>query len=443
MLKGIEDKIKSYLRANKKYAIKLLSNLIEIPTINPPGENYEKMVDFLEGECIKLGLAVRKYVTPKQVLDKYGVKGGSKRISLVADLDEGYRKTFHINFHYDVVPATDKWKTDPFRAMVKDGRIYGRGSEDMKGTIASALFALKALNECSINPKINIQLSFTPDEEIGGRTGLGYLVGKGLVKADYAMSEGYSGNYISVGNKGVLWAEIEVIGKSAHGSMPYKGVNSFERMNMLVDELEKLKNKILKRKTRYNMRDAISKNATFVMGGFLEGGVKINVVPGIAKFSIDRRLIPEENIGAAKKEIKAVINKFNKRCKDSKVNIRFVSQGSPAISKRDDAFFKTAADSIKATIGRKANFSVMPGATDMRYFMWKGIPSLGYSASGGEKWHSDNEFVYIDSLVDTANVYALIIKRLNSQNKSYSFCELTGKNCYGRKGYKNIRGKGA
>ena len=409
----MENKLINYIEKNKKYAINLVSKLIEIRTVNPPGENYEEMVDFLEGECRKLGLAVRKYVTPKQVLDKYEVKAGSKRISLVADLSEGCRKTFHINFHYDVVPATDKWITDPFRAMVKDGRIYGRGSEDMKGTIASVLFALKALNECSIKPKINIQLSFTPDEEIGGRTGLGYLVGKGLVKADYAMSEGYFGNYISVGNKGVLWAEIEVIGKSAHGSMPYKGVNSFERMNMLVDELKKLKNKILKRRTRYNMRDAISKNATFVMGGSLEGGVKINVVPGITKFSIDRRLIPEENINAAKKEIEAVIKKFNRRHKDSKVNIRFVSQGSPAISKRDSAFFKTAADAIKAVTGRKANFSVMPGATDMRYFMWKGIPSLGYSASGGEKWHSDNEFVYISSLVNTASVYALIISELS------------------------------
>ena len=143
----LKDKIKSYLGANKKYAIKLLSNLIEISTINPPGENYEKMVGFLEGECRKLGLAARKYLTPKHVLDEYGVKGGSKRISLVADLDKGCRKTFHINFHYDVVPATNKWKTDPFRAMIKDGRIYGRGSEDMKGTIASVLFALKALKE--------------------------------------------------------------------------------------------------------------------------------------------------------------------------------------------------------------------------------------------------------------------------------------------------------
>ena len=409
----MENKLLKYIKCNKKYAVNLVSRLIEIPTVNPPGENYEEMIYFLEKECKKLGLSARKYVTPKNVLDKFGVKDGSKRISLVADLNVGANKTFHINSHYDVVPVTDKWKTDPFKAVIKGNKVYGRGSEDMKGNIASVLSALKALKDCGIKPKINLQLSFTPDEEIGGRTGLGYLVEKGFVKADYAMSEGYSGNYISMGNKGVLWAEVEVIGRSAHGSMPHKGVNSFERMSAIVNEFEKLKSNILKRKTRYNMRDAVSKKPSFVMGGFLEGGIKVNVVPGMTKFSIDRRLIPEENIEIAKKEIEDVIKKFNAGYKDSKVNVRFVSQGRPAISRKDNVFFKIAADSIESITGKKANFSVMPGATDMRYFMWKGIPALGYSASGGEKWHSDDEFVCIDSLIDTAKVFALIMSRLS------------------------------
>ena len=263
--KDMENKLKYYLERNKTIVINLVSGLIEIPTINPPGENYEKITDLLELECRKLGLVTRKYITPKSILDKHKLSGGSKRVNLVADLDTGCKKVLHINFHYDVVPATDKWKLDPFKAAVRGNRIYGRGSEDMKGTIASVLFALKALKDLGIKPKINIQLSFTPDEEIGGGTGLGYLVRRGLVKADYAMSEGYSGNYISMGNKGILWAEVKVIGKSAHGSMPYKGVNSFERMNMFVSELEKLKNKVSKRKTRYSMKNAVSKSATFVM----------------------------------------------------------------------------------------------------------------------------------------------------------------------------------
>jgi len=406
------NKLKDYMEKNKEYAVKLVSRLIEIPTVNPPGDNYEEMALFLEKECRGLGLSTKRYITPKDVLDRFGIRGGSKRISLVADLDIGAKRTFHVNSHYDVVPVTDKWRTEPFKAVIRAGRVYGRGSEDMKGTIASVLFALKALKDSGIKPKANIQLSFTPDEEIGGRTGLGYLVERGMVKADYAMSEGCSGNHISIGNKGVLWAEVEVTGKSAHGSMPYKGVNSFERMNILVNDLQRLKNKILKRKTRRNMREEASKYSSFVMGGLLEGGVKVNVVPGSVKFSIDRRLIPEEDIGAAKKEIKGVIRKFNNRYKDSKVNIKFVSQAVPVISRHDRGFFNIAGMAIKNITGKQASFSVMSGATDIRYFILKGIPSLGYSSSGREKWHGDDEFVYIKSLTDTAGVYAFIMSRL-------------------------------
>ncbi|MFA4992248.1 MAG: M20/M25/M40 family metallo-hydrolase, partial [Candidatus Omnitrophota bacterium] len=74
--------------------------------------------------------------------------------------------------------------------------------------------------------------------------------------------------------------------------------------------------------------------------------------------------------------------------------------------------FKVVSDSIKAATGKKAEFRVMSGATDMRYFMWKGVPSLGYSASGGEKWHGDNEYVRVDSLVSTARVFELVMRNL-------------------------------
>ena len=408
----MKTKLLKYIQINKTDVISLVSDLIRIPTVNPPGKNYEEMVSFLEKRCRKLGLKTKKYLTPKTLLNRFGISGGSKRISLVADLVTGAKKTLHINSHYDVVPPTDKWNTDPFKPFIKGNRVYGRGSEDMKGNIASVLFSLQAMKECGIKPKINLELSFTPDEETGGRTGLGYLVQKNLVKADYAMSEGHSEDYISMGNKGVLWAEVTVKGKASHASIPHRGVNSFERMAELVSLLKALKKKISKRRTRFNMRDAISKSPTFVMGGLLEGGIKVNIVPGIARFSIDRRLIPEEDIGLAKKEIRHIIERFNKRYKDSKVSIDFASEVAPSISRKDDRFFKTVSDSVKLVIGRKAKFGLIPGATDMRYFMWKGVPSLGYSARGGESWHSDNEFVYIDSLIDTAKVYALVMSEL-------------------------------
>lgn len=386
--------------------------MIEIPTINPPGENYEKMAQFLEKRCRDLNLKIKKILTPPKALGKFGIKSGSKRINLIADFLVGSKNTLHISSHYDVVPATDKWKTDPFKAVVRGNRIYGRGSEDMKGNIACVLYALKAIMSCGIRPKINLQISFTPDEEIGGMTGLGYLVKNGLVKADYAMSEGYSGEYVSMGNKGVLWAEVVVTGKACHASIPHKGINAFERMTELVSELNKLKKKLSGRKTCFYMRDKVSKSPSLVMGGVLQGGVKTNVVPGTAKFSIDRRLIPEESAEIAAKEVEAVIKRFNAKHRDSHVSIKFTAKDNPSISKKDEAFFRTVSDSIMLVTGKKARFSIMSGATDMRYFMRKGVPAIGYGAKGGESWHSDNEFVYIDSLIDTAKVYALIMSEM-------------------------------
>ena len=411
---GPIERLFNYMEADKDYARVLLSKLIAIPTVNPPGENYEKIVSFLENECKAAGLKTKKYITPQAVLERFGIKGGSRRIGLVADWTVGRKaKILHINSHYDVVPAAiGKWAYPPFKAVIRGNRIYGRGSEDMKGTICSVLFAVNSVRKCGITPKINLQLSFTPDEETGGRTGLGYLVQKGFVKADYAMSEGYSQDYVSVGNKGVLWAEVTVNGKSSHASMPHKGVNSFERMTELASRLMKLKDKVSGRKTRYHMRDPVSKSPTFVMGGLLKGGLKVNIVPGESSFSIDRRLIPEENIKGAKEEIIKLVKRFNDIYKDSHAEVKFASEERPAISKKDELFFKVVSDSVKCVVGRPPRFCIMPGATDMRYFMWKGIPSLGYSAKGGETWHSDNEFVYADSLLDTAKVYALIMSEL-------------------------------
>jgi succinyl-diaminopimelate desuccinylase len=160
------------------------------------------------------------------------------------------------------------------------------------------------------------------------------------------------------------------------------------------------------------MRDSISRRPTLVMGGNVTGGVKVNVVPGEATFSIDRRVIPEESILKATEEILEIVRRFNKKYKDSKAYVKFMAAGEPAISKKNKNFFETVSRAVGKVTGKSAKFCLLPGATDVRYFMWKGIPSLGYSARGGESWHSDNEFVYIDSLVDTAKVFMLVMSGL-------------------------------
>ena len=406
------EKVLSYLDSEKDNLIEFTKELIRIPTVNPPGDNYEKIVGILEDKCRELNIDTKRHVTPKARLKSLGIEDGSERVSLVADWDTGSKKTFHMNGHYDVVPATSNWTFDPFKPVLQDGKLYGRGSEDMKGDIAAMIFSIKALKECNINPPVNIQISFTPDEEIGGESGLGYLVEKGLVKGDYALGEGHSKNFVSHGNKGVLWLEVTIIGKSSHASRPDKGINSFEKMLKVANGLEKLKLRIEKRWTKYDTRYLKDKSPTLVLGGVIRGGNKINIVPDRATFSIDRRLIPEESIESARKEILEVMRRIEKEDKDIRLRIKEFASCEPVVVDKGKKLCKVALESVKRIRRKPAKLAIMAGMTDLRFFAEKGIESIGYSAYGGECWHGDDEFVYVDSLVETARIYAQIVMSL-------------------------------
>lgn len=389
--------------------VALARSLIKIPTINPPGENYEKLVEILEKRCRAIGLKTRRIIVPKTALKKHGITTGSKRIVLLARWDVGAKKTLHINGHYDVVPVTSRWTQRPFDAASKNGCIYGRGAEDMKGNIAAFLFAVETLKRSGIKPNVNVELSFVPDEETGGATGMGYLFKRGLIKCDYALGEGYSKGFVSVGNKGMLWLKVTVLGKSAHGSEPYKGVNSFERMVEAASQLKKLERKVSRRKTRYHVRERQSRFASLVMGGAIEGGMKVNIVPDESSFTIDRRILPEETVSGAYKEILDCLNELKRKHKDFKFKIEVLAKEEPVVVKSEKPFSSVVKDVMHHVLKKEPKLAIMPGGTDLRYFIRKGIPAYGFSIDGGERYHGDDEFIYVKSLIDTAKIYEHII----------------------------------
>ncbi|NQT06254.1 MAG: M20 family metallopeptidase [Candidatus Omnitrophica bacterium] len=408
---NVYNLIKKEINGRKSYAVNLTKRLIRIPTVNPPGEGYGKITALLEKELKKIGLTTKRVVTPRTVLKKYNIDDRLPRVNLIADWQRGRKRTLHINGHYDVVPVTGDWKVSPFKGLLRNGKLYGRGAEDMKGTITSMILAVSTLKRLDMLPEVNVQLSFTPDEEIGGMTGFGWLVKEDKIRADYGLSEGYTGKCISCGNKGIMWARIECRGKSAHASVPYKGVNSFDAMIEAANALKKLRVRIKKRKTAFKMKNDRDRFPSMVLGGELEGDNKVNMVPSRVSFSIDRRLIPEENLSSAKREIEDVLKSCSKKS-GHKFKMRILAQ-DPAVAVNPNAMICRAAGSaVKKVFKSTPKLLLMPGGTDMRYLVKKGIPSVGYSARGGENWHSDNEFIYIKSILDTAKVYAMTVMNL-------------------------------
>lgn len=273
----------------KERLTNILKKLIQIPTENPPGKT-EEVVNFLINQVFREEEGFHNEVITH-------MKDGVELHNLVTKIGSGKKKIV-LSGHFDVVPVGDqtKWSYPPFSAKIVDGKIYGRGSADMKGGITSLIGVMKVLNSDPYFME-NYELIFlgTADEE-AGMTGSELLSKMGFINnADLIIIAEPTNLNIGVAGKGLLWATLQVTGKSAHGSMPDKGHNAIEGVLKIIPQiyncLEDKSNKILGRST--------------INIGKIYGGTKINIVPDYAELEIDFRLIPEQ-------EHEKVINNLRK-----------------------------------------------------------------------------------------------------------------------------------
>jgi len=401
---------------NKQFCIDVLKKLISIPTVNPPGEKYEEMCSYLAEVLKNLGLKVKVVKVPKDIVGKYYPQYVNyPRFIVLGEFGKG-KPVIHFNGHYDVVPAGSGWSKDPFKPVIEEGKLYGRGASDMKGGIASIILAAKALTESKVDLKGKIELSFTPDEEIGGLTGVGYIVDQGIIRPDYAIIAEPSGlNNIWIGNKGAVWITVEVFGKQAHGSTPWLGVNAFEKtVELAYRIIRELKPKIEAKKSKYDYGDPRGAKATINIGGEVKGGAKVNIVPGYFSFSIDRRTIPEESADEAAKEIVEFINNVAKEIPELKVNVKVMSKFNATVSEPTTKLVKTAVKSAKEVLGYEPATTVCIGGLDTRYFQEKGVQAITYGPGVPSTAHMADEYIKINDMVKMAKIYARIITKLLS-----------------------------
>lgn len=385
------DIIKQKIDERQGMILDFVKSLIRIPTQNPPGENYDKIVDRIKEELKSDGLEIITY-------------SKNNKPNLVVRWNVGSTKTLHINGHYDVVPVTPNWTHSPFEPVIEDGKLFGRGSSDMKSDLATIVYSVKILRELKLKPACNVELSFTCDEESGGIDGLGYLVNQKLIKPDYALVMDGMNDAINNAHKGVLALEITVIGKSSHAAWPQRGINAFIGACKLSEKLNDLNRKLSKIKSKCNTKEKIEKSPTLVLGGVAKGGSKFNTVPGEFSFTVDRRIIPEENINFAKKQIDDVIDKFKKTNPEYGIKIKTLLEAEPAFTDKNSKIAKVLFNSIKSVKGHKPKFSLLPGFLDMRFFVNDAkIPCVSYSVSG-EHAHGDDEFVYISTIFENIRI---------------------------------------
>ena len=405
----IEDK--------KESMIELTQDLIKIPTLNPPGENYREICEYLDTRLSRAGFTTELI----RAKDAPGDSNQYPRWNIVARR-EGQKdgECVHFNSHTDVVEVGSGWTFDPFGGQLYDGKIYGRGACDMKGGLAASIIAVEAFLE--IFPTFNgaIEISGTADEETGGYGGVAYLAEKGFFSPTRVqhviIPEPLNKDRICLGHRGGWWAEIETFGEIAHGAMPFAGDCAVRHMGEVLNEFEKTLYPALKQRiTKMPVIPEGAKNSTMninsIHGGQVEPDTETNAlpshcVPDSCRIIIDRRFLIEEDVEEVKAEVKSILENIKSRRPKFEYEVKELNRVIPSMTDKDAPIVKSIAASVEKVIGKKAEYVASPGSYDQKHIDRIGTLKncIAYGPGILDLAHKPDEFVDVEDMIDSAKV---------------------------------------
>jgi succinyl-diaminopimelate desuccinylase len=403
--------------ARRDDVIELTRDLIRIPTLNPPGEYYEDCARFLGERLARRGFEVRY----ERAAGAIGDSDRYPRWNVIARR-EGSRPgpTVHFNGHIDVVAVGSGWTIDPFAAEIRDGRIYGRGSCDMKGGLAAAVVAAETLLETCPDLPGALEISGTADEESGGYGGVAHLAGLGYFsrpRVDHVIiPEPLNKDRVCLGHRGVWWARLETFGRQAHGSMPFLGDSAIRHMGAVLQAFEdQLFPLLATKRTDMPVVPDGAKESTLnlngIHGGEPEGfeGLPAPLVPDSCRLILDRRFLIEEDLAAVKAEVRDILEGLAASRRDFRYQLTDLFEVIPSMTERDDPVARAVAAAIESVLARPAEFVVSPGTYDQKHIDRIGrLPScIAYGPGILDLAHQPDEYVAIDDLLDATRVIAL------------------------------------
>lgn len=251
-------------------AVRLTRDLVRFPSENPPGDQREIMA-FFKSWFERHGIPYAEYAKVEHLP------------CLVAEIgDPEAGPTLHFNGHSDVVPAGDGWTYDPYAADIVDGKMYGRGTCDMKAGIASFLTVAAYLVEKKIPLRGRLQMSIVPDEETGGDFGSGFLVGEGIIKPDFAIIAEPSSMQMSITENALLWLMVRTEGDRVHTINSVGAVNAVEDMADVIQGFKALRREFA------GFRHP-SLGGVVMTVNVVNGGIKTNIVPDECVAHVDCR----------------------------------------------------------------------------------------------------------------------------------------------------------
>ena len=414
------DRVLAAIDSAADQAVAFASELIRVPTINPPGDAYDDCAHLIGDRLDGCGFDVEYF----PAVGRPEHTPTHPRINVVGTrTGRGIHPLVHLNGHFDVVPAGDGWTRDPFGGEVVDGRIYGRGSCDMKAGIAAALFAAEGIRRAGIELNGSVEISGTVDEESGGFAGVAWLAEQGRLsqaRTDYVIiPEPLDVDRICIGHRGVYWFEVVTRGRIAHGSMPFLGISAIEHMGILLDRIrDELQPRLAARTTAVPVIPPAARHATLNVNGIDGGqpvrGIQTPCVADTCRAVFDRRFLLEEGFDATKAEVIELLDGLARDIPDFRYELRDLMvvhpvktpEGSPVVSALERALHKV--------LGRCGGLVASPGTYDQKHVARiAGVPHcVAYGPGILDLAHQPDEYCGVDDLVNATKVIALALLEL-------------------------------
>jgi succinyl-diaminopimelate desuccinylase len=396
--------------------VEFASDLIKIPTVNPPGECYREAARSLGDRLARFGFQVDY---PEAKIDPES-DARNPRVNVVGLLAGAEsRPLLHLNGHLDVVPPGEGWSVDPFSGMVRDGKLYGRGSSDMKAGIAAAVYAVEAIRRAGIPLRGSVEVSGTVDEETGGFAGVAFLCEQGRIRrgrTDYVIiPEPLDVDRICVGHRGAYWFKVTAHGKIAHGSMPFLGASAIERMGFFLELCRReLIPELRTRTTGTPVVPEGARHATLNVNSILGGQAGVaRESPCVAdrcEAVFDRRFLREEGFEATRAEIARYVARAAREMDaPESLDLRDLMVVQPVETPKGSPVVRALEAAIENVLGKPPAIVASPGTYDHKHVARiAGIEDcVAYGPGILELAHQVDEYCRVSDLVHATKVLAV------------------------------------
>jgi acetylornithine deacetylase len=375
------------LKVDSDLTLKLLKDLIKIPSVNPSIEedyNEEAIANYIARWFRKS----RRFHVIEQTVDK-------NRFNVIAILEgKGHGRSLMLNGHMDTV-GTSYMTVNPFHPVIRAGRIYGRGACDMKGALAAMMSAVLALANLNEPLDGGVIFSGVVDEEHGSK-GTSKLVER--FRCDAAIVGEPTDLDIAIAHKGYAWLEVETLGKEAHGSVPEQGVDAIANMATLISRLEPL------RRQHQLMKHPLV-GTPKIHTATISGGTDWSTIPGRCVLGLERRLVPGEKPDDSLKEIRKIIQAASKKDSEFQATVRLIHHADSMEVDAGLPHIKILQENVKR-LGGEGRIVGAPYWTDASILVNRGkTPSCLFGPGDIRVAHSKNENVKITDVALATRIY--------------------------------------